>query len=90
MKKLSMIALVLVLTLALAACGRRNNNETTAPTTTEPSTDMTIIPDIDPTIETNIPDPNVDTSMPMYTDGTDSTDATDATGSTSGRSRKGY
>lgn len=92
MKKFSIIALALVLTLSLAACGKKNN-ETTTPTTTQPSTDMTVFPDIDPTFETNIPDPNVDTSMPMYTDGTnstDSTDNTDTTDSANSRSRRGY
>lgn len=69
MKRFSIIALVLVLAISLAACGRRNNNETSAP-----STDVTILPDINPTIDTNIPDPDVNTSMPMYTDGTNSTD----------------
>lgn len=74
MKKISIITLVLALTLCLAACGRRDNNETMAPSTSEPTTGITILPD--PTIDTNIPDPNVDTSMPMYTEGTGSSDPT--------------
>lgn len=80
MKKFAIIALALVMTLCLAACGRRNNNETSAPTTTASTTD-TIIPNMDPTIATNIPDPSVDTSMPMFTDGTEDTTGTNSTGS---------
>ena len=77
MKKLSMIALALVLSLSLAACGRSKNNETSAPTNTTANNatfDPTMIPDMDPTKETNIPDPSVDTSMPKNTDATDGTD----------------
>ena len=40
---------------------------------------LTILPDILPTLETNIPDPEVNTQMPIYTEGTDSTDSTDLT-----------
>lgn len=73
MKKISMIILALVMTFSLVACGRQNNNETSAPSTTASDRNPTIIPDMDPTIHTNIPDPDVDTSMPMYTDGTEGT-----------------
>ena len=72
MKKICIMVLVLALSITVAACGRRDTNETTAPTTT-PSTGMDIIPDMDQTIGTNIPDPNVDSTMPMYTDGTEDT-----------------
>lgn len=71
MKKLTIITLALALALTLAACRRKENgNETTA--TKEPATETTqettMLPDIDPTLETNIPDPEVDTSMPDMTD----------------------
>ena len=71
MKKCIILAWTLILALSLCACGR--NHTTTVPTTfnTTPSTDMNILPDTMPTLETNIPDPNVDTQMPGYTDGTD-------------------
>ena len=79
MKKFGILALVLILVLSLAACGKRNkdqseptgteNNTQTDPaaTVTDPTVTMPTV--IDPTImdplpETNIPDPNVDTSMP--------------------------
>lgn len=68
MRKCCMIALTVILALSLAACGRRNDT---------PDTGMTILPNMDPTIHTNIPDPDVDTKMPMYTDGTDTGDWTD-------------
>lgn len=80
MKKYGIFALVLVLVLSLAACGRRKNQETTpstmAPTIISPTTilDPTIM---DPTLDTNIPDPNVDTHM------------TDPTDNTAARSRNG-
>lgn len=71
MKKCSIFVLLLILALSLCACGR--NNDTTVPSTNQvtPSSDMNILPDTMPTLETNIPDPNVDTQMPGYTDGTD-------------------
>ena len=77
MKKITITALALVMTLTLAACGRRNNNVTSAPTT-KATENNTIIPDMNPTIDTNIPDPNVDTSMPMYTNGTEDTTGTNS------------
>ena len=80
MKKISIIALMLILCLSLAACGRRNEPDTT-PTTTAPTSEATIFPSTDPIIETNIPDPSVDTSMPDMTDMLDDTNATDDTGS---------
>ncbi len=67
MKKISIYALVIILAMGLAACGRRNDM---------PATDMTILPGMDSTIGTNIPDPDVDTKMPMYTQGTNATDDT--------------
>lgn len=82
MKRFAFFALVLVLALSLCACGRRNDT----PVNTMPSTDMSIIPDMDPTLDTNIPDPNVDTEMPLYTDNTNSTENT--TGSTNNNSAK--
>lgn len=82
MKKYVMIALVLVLALSLCACGRRNDT----PVNTMPSTDMSVIPDMDATLDTNIPDPNVDTEMPLYTDNTNSTENT--TGNASQNSTK--
>lgn len=85
MKKFSIIAVVLIMALSLAACGRNNDNA--------PSTDMTILPDLNPTIDTNIPDPDVDSQMPIYTDGTDGsiwTGPSDATGSTNSQGRSGF
>lgn len=82
MKKIAIFALVLVLALGLCACGRRNDT----PVNTMPSTDMSIIPDMDATLDTNIPDPNVDTEMPLYTDNTNSTE--NMTGNTNQNSTK--
>ena len=83
MKKLGILALILTLTIALAACGRRNKDNTeptdnttdpaatattptvTVPATTAPTiTEPTIIEPtvIDPLPETNIPDPEVNSS----------------------------
>lgn len=61
MKKICAFVLVSLFTLSLTACGNRND---------EPNNNDTILPTMDPTIATNIPDPDVDTKMPMYTDGT--------------------
>ena len=84
MKKYSIFALAILLSLCLAACGRGNDT---------PDTGMTILPSMDPTIDTNIPDPDVDTKMPMYTDGTDAGDLTDPTqggNATDSHSRTGF
>ena len=75
MKKIGILALVAILVAALAACGRRNKDNTEPTTTaTEPSTTVTepitTVPtiidptimdptEIDPLPETNIPDPDV-------------------------------
>ena len=76
MKKMSVFILALILIVSLSACGRGNRNDETMPSADTSGTDMTILPDMNPTIDTNIPDPNVDTQMPIYTDGTDATENT--------------
>ncbi len=79
MKKLRIFMLIFVLCLSLVACRRGNNNETTGTTTeatNSSTTETTLLPQIDPTLDTNIPDPDVDTSMP---DGTDIFDETQNT-----------
>jgi len=59
------------LAFSLTACGCSNSamGDTQAPNTT-------ILPDILPTIETNIPDPEVDTQMPIYTEDSNATTET--------------
>ncbi len=85
MKKYAIIALALMLSLCLAACGRRN--EPTTASTARPSTAPTIMTTM-PTV-TNIPDPTVDSNSNTMTDNTiDSTGATDTTGAMT-RGRKG-
>lgn len=81
MKKLGVLLLAVVLILALAACRKRNNTPETTPTvaTTVPTTvpeTTPVLPETMPTLETNIPDPNVDSSMPGMNDGTDTTENT--------------
>ena len=80
MKKLSIIALILVLVLALAACGKKN--DTGDQNTTVPTTGSSVLPEMDPTMDTNIPDDNINGNS---TDTTGTTDTTDS-GSTSGNS----
>ena len=71
MRKFTTWVLVLVLALSLTACGRRNEKPTeTAPSVTQAPTDEATLPTIDPTMGTNIPDPEVDTSMPDLMDPT--------------------
>ena len=74
MKKISIMFLVLAMTLCIAACGRNNNEENSVPSTILPETTMPFLPEMDPTLDTNIPDPDINTEMPTYTDGTDPTD----------------
>lgn len=80
MKKCIITALILTLTLSFTACSR-NNDQT--------GNNMTILPDSMPTLETNIPDPDVDTEMPIYTDGAD-TGTMDPTGQTKDQARNGF
>lgn len=77
MKKFSVIALVLVLTISLAACGRRANRPTEATRDTTPITVPTV-PDMTMP-STNIPDPTVDSNSTTGTDGTRSTETTGTT-----------
>lgn len=86
MKKYTMIALVLIVALSLCACRMGsdqetipNDNTTTEPRATDPTTpatDPTIIDPtiIDPTIAPNVPDPSVDDDHLIDpTDGSEST-----------------
>ena len=82
MKKFSIVALLLALVVSLAACGCMKTPETSNTTDMQPSTNMTILPHMDTTIGPNIPDPDVDTSMPIYTEGTDTTGGTEMTDDT--------
>ena len=79
MKKITVYILALMLCVGLSACGRGNDTANTNPETMLPSTDMNILPDTMPTGGTNIPDANVDTQMPIYTQGTNPTEVTDST-----------
>lgn len=83
MKKFSIFALVLVLALAMAACGKKD--DTGSQNTTVPTTGNSILPEMDPTMDTNIPDDNVNGNS---TDTTGTTNTTEnsgaANGSTSG------
>lgn len=91
MRKFTIFALVFVLAFALTACGRRDNTPTeTTPAATQAPTEQATIPTIDPTMGTNIPDPEVDTSMPDLMDPTgESGTATNENGSgTQGSSGK--
>lgn len=61
MKKITLFTVVLVLMSALCACGKREETKPTAPQyDTQPSTVApSMMPEIDLTPETNIPDPTV-------------------------------
>lgn len=65
MKRTGIIMIAVVLALSLCACRRKDTTKPTptAPTQatpTQPATTPTILPEMDPTLDTNIPDPNVD------------------------------
>lgn len=76
MKKITFAVLVFVLAVSLMACGCQNRGNTvntpaTTQTTTTPTTGTIIDPTImDPTIETNIPDPDINTMPDMGTEET--------------------
>lgn len=73
MKTFLSAALAIICTLTFSACGCSNSMDET------PLPGTTLMPEILPTVATNIPDPEVDTQMPIYTDGTDSTAETEIT-----------
>ncbi len=78
MKKYFAIALLVLVAASFAACGcQRTMDESTGDTTTTaPNAESNVLPDVIPTMDTNIPDPSVDTEMPIYTENTDNTDNT--------------
>ena len=80
MKKFGIFALTVILLISLVACGRRKETKPTATTSNTRSTvpDVTILdPTImDPTLDTNIPDPEVDSTMPDLMDPTSATENT--------------
>ena len=62
MKRLGIFTLIVAMLFSLCACRRK---EETKPTETKPvatETAPTVIPEMDPTIGTNIPDPTVDSN----------------------------
>ena len=69
MKKIGIIFIAAILTLALSACGRNKKSEATDPQNESRDTTPTLVDPtiLDPTLETNIPDPSVDTRMPDMT-----------------------
>ena len=86
MKKYGIFALTLALAMSMAACGCQKQPEPTAPTvnTTVPTTlpeTVPTVPETDPTLATNIPDPNVDDStMPTLDTEMNGADTTEDTG----------
>ena len=66
MKKISLALTAAIIVISLFACGHRQ--ETDPSITSIPPTTMPIIPEADPPLETNIPDPHINTEIPTYTD----------------------
>ena len=65
MKISVILSMTIALALSLSACGRRNEPATLPSTSTVPYTET--MPTVTlPPLETNIPDPSVDTEMPIY------------------------
>ena len=78
MKTISLLVLVLVMAFSLIGCRRKDNTpptETTIPAIQETTTPTTM-PQTEATMETNIPDPTVESNSDMSEDNTE-----DATGS---------
>lgn len=66
MKKFSIIALILVLTVSFCACGRKNKEPiTTTPPVATPAPTNPESFDNTPNMETNIPDPEVNPNSTM-------------------------
>ena len=58
MKKIGLIIMVMSLALSLLACSRKQDPTVTQPST-QPAPTVPTVPQIDPTMGTNIPDPTV-------------------------------
>lgn len=83
MKKAMITVLLVLVAASFAACGCQMNSEgTSTPTNSTTASTAPIVPDIMPTMDTNIPDPSVDTEMPIYTEDSNATNGTDMTGNT--------
>ena len=92
MKRLGLIAIVLALLATVSACGKRDEPAPTQPqSNTQPSTVApSIMPEENPTLDTNIPDPTVnENSQGMggmengSTNGSTNDSANDSSGSSS-------
>lgn len=65
MKRFVVMSMILLLSVSFCACGKNKNP---APSTTTPTTQTSEMPTILPDMDTNIPDPSVDTSMTNFTE----------------------
>lgn len=78
MKKCNILILILALALSLCACRIKNDVQPTEtqPQATQENTMPDVLPSIDPTMDTNIPDPTVDSNSNTMNDGfaTDNTE----------------
>ena len=74
MKKIAMLAMALALMLSMSACGCSNRTNTPTVQPTEAPTRPTVPPPeptiVEPTFETNIPDPDVDNDHMIDEDAT--------------------
>ena len=87
MKRIIAIFAAAIVCLACAACGCTNSEPATTPST-RPTVPSTMPSTIMPTMETNIPDPEVNDNSTMGTDFTDMTDSTAGNdGSSAARNR---
>lgn len=71
MKRISLFVLAAVFAFGLTACGRKKAEDPIPDTTIDPNIVSPTI--LDPTLETNIPDSEVDTQMTDPTGQTDNT-----------------
>jgi len=66
MKRISILALAIAMAFTMVACGRRKEDNDSAPTQDNvTNNDENIVPDVIPDMDQNVPDPNVDSSMPQ-------------------------
>lgn len=77
MKKITIAIMAAVLVFAITACGRNRDTDPSSAPTTQPTT-MPFMPEMDPTLDTNIPDPDINTETPTFTDGTDPADGSNS------------
>ena len=80
MKKIALIAITVLFAFSVCACSRKDTTTPTMPqeVTQAPAVAPTTLPEIDPTLDTNIPDPTVNSNSQGMDSSSDNTNPSSA------------